>query len=243
MLICSQYKRKKENVLSLFNSTYFNKGYPQKLLIFLHGYNGSPEDTDYAVQWLKKYLENTVVVVPRAPFKCEKNPANLQWLSFYEQDPDARFRHPEASVDEIFDIFNRLGDSFACMAQQINDFIDEQQLKFFISDQNTYLMGFSQGAMLSVYTSLTRKHKLAGCISVAGIIPGKDRLAKEIVSKPQFLLLHGKSDSTVQYKTLPHTLAWLKKQQIPFEHYEFEDLAHRMSEDEMKKAAEFVNQR
>ena len=52
----------------------------------------------------------------------------------------------------------------------MNSFIDEQQKLWNISDENTYIMGFSQGAMISIYTSLTRKTKLAGCIAVAGIM-------------------------------------------------------------------------
>ena len=229
-------------MLSLFdNKCYKSKGETQKLVIFIHGYNGSPEAIDYAVQWLREKLVNCILVVPRAPYKCEKNADNLQWLSFYKQDPDVRFRNSEASIEEIFDIFNRLGDDFAEVAKKMNLFIDEQQNKFGIDDAHTYIMGFSQGAMIAIYTSLTRKNKLAGCVGVAGIVPGKDRLKHEIVSKPKFLLLHGKDDVTVQYKTLPHTLSWFAEQKLEFENFEFEALAHQMNEAEMQKAAEFIN--
>jgi phospholipase/carboxylesterase len=228
-------------VLSLFDNKYYKVGNAKKLIIFVHGYNGSPEAIDYAVQAFRVKLNDAVVVVPRAPYVCEKNGDNLQWLSFYEQDPDVRFRNPEASVEEIFDIFNRLGDSFANVAIEMNSFIDEQQKLWNISDENTYIMGFSQGAMISIYTSLTRKTKLAGCIAVAGIIPGQERLEKEIVSKPKFLILHGKDDATVQYKTFSRTIGWFSKHGIPFEKAEFEGLAHRMNDEEMQVVADFVN--
>lgn len=228
-------------MLSLFDNKYYKVGNAKKLIIFVHGYNGSPEAIDYAVQAFREKLNDAVVVVPRAPYVCEKNGDNLQWLSFYEQDPDVRFRNPESSVEEIFDIFNRLGDSFANVAREMNNFIDEQQKLWNISDENTFIMGFSQGAMISIYTSLTRKTKLAGCIAVAGIIPGQERLEKEIVSKPKFLVLHGKEDTTVQYKTFSRTIGWFSKQDISFEKAEFEGLAHRMNDEEMQAAANFVN--
>ncbi len=228
-------------MLSLFNNKYYKIGNPKKLVIFIHGYNGSPESIDYAVQALITKLDDAVVIVPRAPYACEKNGDNLQWLSFYEQDPKVRFRNPDAGVEEIFDIFNRLGDSFANVATQMNDFINEQQKLWGISDKSTYIMGFSQGAMISMYTALTRKTKLAGCIVIAGIVPGRDRLEKEISSRPPFLILHGKSDVTVQYKTLPTTMKWMEQQNIDFKKFEFDGLIHRMNDEEMQVVANFIN--
>ena len=229
-------------MLSLFdNKCYKTSENPQKLVIFVHGYNGSPEAIDYAVQGLRKKLSDAVIVVPRAPFVCEKDEDNLQWLSFYKEDPDVRFRNPEATVAEIYDIFDRLGADFAKVAKEMNDFIDEQQALWNIDDKNTYLVGFSQGAMISIYTALTRNKVLGGCVPIAGLIPGYRNLKKEIISRPPFLVLHGREDATVQYKTLPTTLEWLKEQKVNFKLYEFDGLAHKMSYDEMEKVAEFIN--
>lgn len=231
--------------MSLFNNKCYKCGKcgenPEKLVVFVHGYNGSPEAIHYAIQWLNEKLDDAVIVVPRAPYPCEKDGENLQWLSFFKSDPEIKFRNPATPTEEIFEIFNRLGDDFSKTAAQMNAFIDEQQRLWHVSDENTYLMGFSQGAMISIYTALSRRQKLGGCVSVAGIIAGKDKLATEIVSRPPFLLLHGKDDTTVQYKTVPDTLHWLKKHQIDFEFFDFDNLAHRMSEAEMQMAADFIN--
>ena len=227
--------------MSLFVSKYYKRGNPQKLIIFVHGYNGSPEAIHYAVEMLLSHLKDAVVVVPQAPFPCEKDPQNLQWLSFYEEDPLIRFRNPKTSVEEIFEIFNRLGHRFAEVSSQMNAFINEQQNLWKTDEANTYIIGFSQGAMISLYTALSRKQTLGGCIAVAGIVAGKDLLEKQIFSKPKLLLLHGKDDATVQYKTVPSTKQWLIDHQIPFDYAEFEGLAHRMNEAEMQKAADFIN--
>lgn len=227
--------------MSLFDNKYYKVGNPEKLVIFIHGYNGSPEAINYAVQSLSGKLNNAVIVVPRAPYKCEKDVDNLQWLSFYKEDPEVRFRNPEASIEEIWDIFNRLGDDFAHVAKQMNEFIDDQQKKWNIDDRHTFIMGFSQGAMISIYTALIRKNKIAGCIDVAGIVAGSSNLEKNIVSRPKFLLLHGKDDATVQYKTFAKTVSWFDKMQLDFKVSVFENLAHRMNDDEMQKAADFIN--
>lgn len=227
--------------MSIFDNKCYKGANPQKLVVFIHGYNGSPESIDYAVKSLYGKLNDAVVVVPRAPFACEKDQSNLQWLSFYEKDPAVRFRNPDASVKEIFDIFNSLWKSFYDVAGQMNKFIDEQQKLWSIDDDNTYVVGFSQGAMITIATSLTRRKKIAGAVSVAGIVPGIQYLPLCISSRPKFLLLHGKDDATVQYKTVATTVDWFKQQKIDFTYQEFEGLAHRMNDDEMSVVADFIN--
>lgn len=229
--------------MSHFDNKYYKTGEKvEKLVVFIHGYNGTPEAIDYAVQWLRANVHNAVIVVPRAPHPCEKDTNNLQWLSFYQVDPDVRFRNPEASTAEIFGIFDALASSFAQVSGEMNEFIDEMQQQFGIDDAHTFVMGFSQGAMLSCYTALSRKQPLGGCIMVAGIIAGRPLLKNSIISRPKMVLLHGQDDATVQFKTFPHTLVWLEENELKYECHTYPDLAHRMNEAEMQKAAEFINQ-
>ena len=228
-------------MLSLFDNKYYKTGRPEKLVIFVHGYNGSPEDIDYAMQWLRERLDNAVLVVPRAPFVCEKNAANLQWLSFFKEDPNMRFRNPETPIKEIFAIFSRLAADFRRVAGQMNAFVSEQQKIWQVDDAHTYLAGFSQGAMITIYTALTRPRCLGGAAAIAGIVPGLGVLDKEICSRPPFLIMHGREDATVQYKTLPQTLQWFTARKIPHRVFEFDGLAHKMNEAEMQKLADFVN--
>ena len=228
--------------MSLFDNKYYKTGKNVKnLVVFIHGYNGSPEAIDYAIQSLRGKLNDAVIVVPRAPYLCEKDADNLQWLSFYKEDPEVRFRNPEASVEEIWDIFNRLGNDFAEVAQKMNEFVTEQQSKWDVDDSHTFLAGFSQGAMIAIYASLIRKTEIAGCIEVAGIIAGSSKLEQEIISRPKFLLLHGKDDATVQYKTFEQTIGWFNQQKLQYCKYEFEGVPHRMNDEEMRVVADFVN--
>ena len=228
--------------MSHFNNKYYKTGEKtEKLVVFIHGYNGTPEAIDYALQWLLENVKNAVIVVPRAPHVCEKDAENLQWLSFYQVDPQARFRNPEVSTAEIFDIFDALAPSFAKVAGEMNVFVDEMQQQFGIDDKNTYIMGFSQGAMLTLYTALSRKNKISGAVMIAGIIAGRPLLEQDMRSKPKILLLHGQEDTTVQFKTLPHTLLWLEEHGLKYECHTYPNLAHRMLEEEMRQAGRFIN--
>ena len=55
------------------------------------------------------------------------------------------------------------------------------------------------------------------------------------------LIMHGREDATVQYKTLPQTLQWFAAKKIPHWVFELDGLAHKMNEVEMQKLADFVN--
>ena len=220
---------------------YTTNGKPQKLLLFIHGYNGSPEAIDYAIQALLPKLKDTMVCVPYAPQVCEKNPENLQWFSLYQFDPESKFRDSQTPTPQIFDIFQNYGESALKAAAEINDFVDMVQKQYHIDDAHTYICGFSQGAMLSLYTSLTRKQKIGGCIAIAGIVPGMNDFSKHIVSKPPLLLLHGEDDGTVQYKTLPTTINFLLENGLDLRVHTHIHLAHQMNEAEMQQVADFVN--
>lgn len=227
-------------------SNYANKCYnslykAQKLLIFVHGYNGSITDVEYALDLLLPRLEGFVTVVPQAVEKCEKNADKYQWFSLWKSDPDDKRRKAETPLPEILSIYEKFGEDISLAAQKMNEFIDEQQQKFAINDENTFICGVSQGAMLALYTALSRKNAIAGCVMFAGVVCGAPRLEKELKSRPEVLQLHGKDDVTVSYQTLAFSQNWLKAHGIVTQAKSFDGLAHRMNEAEMVEAAAFLN--
>ncbi len=215
---------------------------PQNLVIFLHGYNGNPADHQYAIDWLKQYLQQSILVVPEAPEICDKNPDKRQWFGMLKYDAANRRSQPETTVAEIMDIYNAAAEEIVSRTQVLNDFISDMQQQFHIDNAHTYLIGFSQGAMLTVWTALTRPQKIAGGFVLSGLIAAEKTLSGKIESRPPLYLFHGVDDMKVQYKTLPFSEEWLKEHQITVQCRTFDDLAHRMNEDEIKMVADIINQ-
>lgn len=214
---------------------------PKKLIVFLHGYNSSIADVEDFATLLAHKLKDTLIVAPEADMQSERNPLKKQWYALADVDPDRRRRKPETSTDEIIEIYNRTGQRISAAAKRINKFITQLQKQHHISNQNTFVMGFSQGAMLAIFTGLTRRHKLGGVFPFAGIVCGKDALEQEIYSRPDVYLFHGTSDLAVQYKTLAFTKKWLEAHDINWEAVEYEGIEHRLIEDEMEDAAKIIN--
>ncbi len=214
----------------------------QKLVIFLHGHNGDIEDHQYALDWLQAALLNAVLIVPVGMQVSDKNSLKRQWFGIMKHDPENRRRLPETTAAEIMAIYDKTSAEIATAAREINDFIDAMQQKYGIADAATYVIGFSQGAMLALYAALTRRQAVAGCIMLSGLAAGWSQLAGQISARPPVYLLHGEQDMKVQYKTLPLTAEWLQHHHIAVDIKTYAELAHKMNEAEMRDAAAIINQ-
>ena len=81
----------------------------------------------------------------------------------------------------------------------IDHFIDEMLAAYPIDPGKLFLLGFSQGSMISLCYALTHPQRVAGIIAQSGYIPNNIDLeinAVELVGKP-FLLTHGVQDTMI----------------------------------------------
>lgn len=228
--------------MSLYINKCFNaENNYSKLVIFIHGYNANISDIETYAELLTTKNSKLLVITPEAPFICEKNNSKHQWYSLWEHDPKDERRNPATSLSRLSDIYDRYGNSISDTAKNINQFIDDMQKQYNINDDNTYIIGFSQGAMIALYTALTRKNKVASCFSIAGVIAGKSLLEQELKSKPDVFLFHGKDDVTVSYKTLDNTIKWLSDNNVNVQDFRYDNLAHKIIDDEIIKIAELIS--
>lgn len=217
-------------------------GQPRKLVIFLHGYNGTPQDHEYVIDWLKSQLKDSLLIIPLAPEISDKNPEKRQWFGMLQYDAENLRAHPQTSSKRIFTIYNSAAQDVDHRSSEINQFIDQLQQQHQISDSQTYLLGFSQGAMLTIYTALSRQHSLAAAFALSGLIAGSKLLNQKISSRPPLYLFHGEQDMKVQYKTLPDSISWLQKHHIEPIVQTYPELAHRVCEAEIKQISAIINQ-
>lgn len=153
---------------------------PDNIVIFLHGYGANGRDLLSLAPELSDVLPNTVFISPDAIFPFEGGiPGAYQWYSLMDR-----------SDENIL-----IGARHA--APIINGFIDTQLNKFKLTPDRLFIIGFSQGAMLSIYTAYRRNELIGGVISFSGFMVASDGIAHEIKSKPPILLTHGLEDNVV----------------------------------------------
>jgi phospholipase/carboxylesterase len=87
----------------------------------------------------------------------------------------------------------------AAALAQIDNFITELLATYPIDPQKFFLMGFSQGSMMSMSFFLTRPQRIAGVIAQSGYIPLQSGLVVDeagVKGKP-IIMTHGFEDSSM----------------------------------------------
>ena len=168
-------------------------------------------------------------------------PRQHQWFGMLKYDPQSLRTQPQTSVTQIFKIYQKAAASIDLCAQNINVFIDKLQQKYNIDNSHTYLIGFSQGAMLTIYTSISRSHTIGGAFALSGLAAGRKLLATKITARPKLYLFHGLDDLKVQYKTVKSTVQWLKRHNMQPKVFTYAGLTHHVTALELEKICSIIN--
>lgn len=220
---------------------YGKKDSPAKLVVYLHGYNQNQKNGEAVLTEFAGLIPDSLVAAPLSDTFCEKNSETRQWYSINAFDPDQKRRNSQCPTAEIMEIYNTAADQLAEQALKVNHFITKLQQQYHIDDGYTYLAGFSQGAQLALYTALTRRSVLGGCIMFSGIIAGKNRLERELSAHPQILLMHGDADNSILSKTHEASRHWLLSHGLHLKSVYIPGLDHRIISSELQEAAKMIN--
>ena len=125
----------------------------------------------------------------------------------------------------------------------IHNYIQNCLYEYGLESKDLYLCGFSQGAMVAIYTALMQEESIGGCISFSGIITPHTFLSKRAKSKPDMFLIHGDADNLVRFDAQKFTKEQLEKIGCSVQTYTVPQGQHRVSSDGLLQAASFINQR
>jgi phospholipase/carboxylesterase len=154
-------------------------GPPRKLVVLLHGLGADGYDLiDLAPGWGQAVPE-AAFVAPHAPEPCDIAPYGRQWFSVGDRTP-ARMR---------------AGAEVA--AAHLAAFLDAEAARLDIGAGDIAIMGFSQGAMMALFTGLRRAPPPAVLLAYSGRLVGAETLAADLRAHPPVLLVHGEEDEIV----------------------------------------------
>ena len=162
-------------------------GKPDNLVVFLHGYGADGKDLLGLSDILKQGLPNTLFISPDAPNSCTLNPMGYEWFPIPRFDGSSLI---EAAIGR---------DKSAVI---LNKFLDKISTDTGISAERTFLMGFSQGCMMSLHIAPRRIKMFAGVIGLSGMLIEPERLLNETLQRPPVLLVHGDEDDVVPFEEM-----------------------------------------
>ena len=165
---------------------------PRQLVILLHGLGSDANDLISLAPYFAERMPEAEFISPNAPFPCDMAPFGYQWFSVQD-------RSLENSLEGI-----------KIAAPILNDFIDKELRKRSMTDKDLILIGFSQGAMMALYTALRRTDPCAAVLAYSGMLFGHEDLNKPNITKPPIFLAHGDSDDVVDVSNTESAYEHLK---------------------------------
>lgn len=196
----------------------------QGLVVLLHGLGADGSDLIGLAPYLQKDLPGVSFVSPHAPFPCDMAPFGRQWFSLQDRGAETLLAGLRQAA-EILDAF-----------------LDAEMKRYDLAAERVALLGFSQGAMLSLHAGLRRKEALGAILGFSGALIGPEALKTEIASRPRTLLVHGDADDVVPVVATHAAVSALSSFQVPVEVMIRPGLPHSIDEPGMKRAGQVLKE-
>ena len=194
------------------------------LLLLLHGY-GANEDDLFS---LAPYLDGRFMIVSaRAPIMLQ--PMSYAWfnLGFTPQGIVVNLEEMESSRKTIHKFIGEIVEAYDCDPKAV------------------YLVGFSQGAMLSLAVALTYPGSAAGVVAMSGrVLPQAfEQIADKdaLIGLPIFVA-HGSRDMLISIDQGRDARARLSELPVELTYREY-DMGHEISYDSLKDITEWLKER
>ena len=199
-----------------------SKEKPKNAVILCHGYGGDGKDISILASYWRAHLTETIFICPDAPEKCEASPSGYQWFDLMDQ-----------SSEQIL--------SKSLVAEnKLNKLIDEVKLKYELKGHQIIIGGFSQGCMITLQTGIKRKDKINSIIGYSGRIISTEHLSKNIISRPNVILMHGDLDQVVTIDSLLEAKEFFGKHNYEIETKMFKHCEHRIPTEGSSLGLQFI---
>ena len=160
-------------------------GKADSLVILLHGYGDSGDGLiGLGHEWAPD-LPNTAFAAPHGVAPCEVWPQGYQWFPIRVSDGPLAVR--ELNRREVI----------KPPADALDAYIDAQLALWGVDESRLVVAGFSQGAMMAMYTMPRRQKPCAGVIGYSGMLVDPDGLKEAGIVKMPALVIHGADDEVV----------------------------------------------
>ena len=200
-----------------------DKGSSTKFLVFfLHGWGSDGNDLIQIGEIWKSKLPDTTFIAPNGPEVCGGNPHGRQWFDILSNNDAEALKGLHQSYLDL------------------KIFIDTYLKKYRLADDKYFLVGFSQGTMLAIYTSL--REKLLGVVGYSGAFLGS-LPNKEEIKNNDYILLHGQNDTIVPITKMHNAVKQLEPIAKTLIKKIYNDLEHSINDEGIIEGLNFIKER
>ena len=198
---------------------------PKQIVFLLHGYGADGADLIDLSSPFSMVLPYAKFISPDAPFDCKMSPTGKEWFPL-EEIPKGAIN----ASNELLDL--------------IKNECHKENLKF----ENVLLIGFSQGAMMSIQSLLLSDYNFLGIIGYSGGTSLENiNASRHLIDKnthknflTPILLVHGEEDDIVPFSSLDNAKKLLTEVGFDVKTVNRPGLAHGIDPDGISAGMEFV---
>lgn len=186
------------------------------LVIFLHGYGGNETNL---ISFTSLLPANYNYLSVRAPLKAYQE--GYQW---FNQRPDSAY-------------YDGKTEDLKSSAQVLEQFIEQATRKYQTKPSKVFLVGFSQGAMMSYEVALRHPQLVGGFAALSGhMLPVLKAELKPDPARQKLAVFigHGVVDTLIPVQGASDAEAYLKTQGIKVQYHAYAGLPHGANEAEVK---------
>ena len=201
-----------------------------KMFIFLHGYNANGEAMKILDSTFRKIApKNSLFLYPDAPFKVNGGEGYCWFQFVFGDDP--------FSINEEY-IFHSMNLSMPYIKKYV---AKQLELNSSFDYNDIIFVGFSQGAGLSLHSSIFLEKPVCGAISFSGGLANPhNEISSEKANKSPILLIHGNKDQILPYQFSQRGYKMLKRANFDVEYHLLKDTEHIITPEAIKIAGKFI---
>lgn len=177
----------------------------KKLVVLLHGVGSNGHDLIKLAPYIKDDLPDCHFMAPHGVEPYDMASYGRQWFSLQDRTPCVMKRLLGSNVASVTDI------------------IKQKQIALNLSNKETIIIGFSQGAMLGLYLTLIQTEPFLSTVGFSGLLVAP---AQCINTTTPICLIHGVLDSVVTVDAIDHAIQYLSDHKVPCSAHKLESLAH-----------------
>ena len=194
---------------------------PEKLVFMLHGYGDTAENFIHISSPLKQPGLKANYFALNAPTNISNYLPGRQW---FDLNPNGIYI-ADAGPNEI----NIINAEILRSNQLLENTINKVLQKYNLSYQDCFLLGFSQGGMMTFEFGNYFSNSLGGLAILSGRIMKEETLTNKSLLKTPIFISHGDNDDVLPIKIYNQACQFLKKNKLLFESYRLEGDTHTIS--------------
>ncbi len=202
-------------------------GKARSLVVFLHGYGANGADLLDIGEALAPHLPDTAFAAPDAADRVPGAPMGYQWF------PIPRFDGSSEAAAEA---------GLVKAAADVSDFLDQRLAHEKLGPEALAIVGFSQGAMMSLHVAPRRPQPMAAVVAISGRLIAPERLTAQTLSRPPVLVMHGDRDDVVPFEEMSAAADALVAAEFETYGHVMKGMGHGISQDGLASMLGFLKQ-